>query len=258
MSGVLIPFLMPVHPGAFPTHPADAAMLARDRSDAPTAALRALLAPVVVLTEDSDLIDPLLLDADWRLVVRAGRTVAGTGGTAYGGILLTVAGGRGIGVSVRALGGLARRPWGQLAVFVLVIGLAATYDRWYPRARGAWATVQASSSALVEGLGEIAAEYHVRLTAAYQVWDTAERGMPGDSLTHQAARLLAASPRPLTRTDLAALMRPNAGGAEQRHLVRQLGGVLSGCSAFAEIARGKWQLGRAGADFGFAESIEQD
>jgi len=221
----------------------------RDPSDGPTADLAGLLAPVVVFAVDLDLIDLDVAQADWRPVARAGGSLAATGGTAYGAIVGMTMAGQAIVAVLAGMRRLLGHPYGQLVAVLGGLTLIAARHRVWTASKDRAAATREAMRDLGEPLKAFAQNLYDRLDQAYQAWDASQRGEGGDSLTHATARLLACALSPLTRTELAAHLQPESGGSP-RQLVRQLGSVLNNCSAFVEIERGRWQLGRASVDFG--------
>jgi hypothetical protein len=85
---------------------------------------------------------------------------------------------------------------------------------------------------------------------AIKMWEAGEYRAEGASLQQQAARALAASAHPRSRTQLASVTLPDGTDTERRRLVRDLARVLEGIPAFSPVSRRSWELGRAGVDFG--------
>jgi len=220
------------------------ALGARDASDLPTLKLASLIAPAVVLAADRDLVDIGLAYERWWDVPEAIRKmVAGQGGTelaarvVFGSAYATAALVRG---TVRAL----QRPWIAAVVLAAAAVAAVTRDMWYPhlreRAGQASPTVRdAAASAGRWVLGRF--EDYGRALA---VWSAARRGSPGQTLTHAVARQLAASPEPMTRTEIADRLRAQVVARGHQAVMTDLQATLNRHQAFCRVTRHRWQLGK--------------
>jgi hypothetical protein len=226
-------------------------ILERDPSDAPTCALAGLLAPVVVLAGDRDLRDLGVAAQSYQAVVRDAGTLAvvSEGSWASFVALRGVAGLVGWGYG--SVSSWLRNPLGRAAALVGAFVLLFTSDRWMPaveeRAPHWWS--QTRSFLTLQMLPRIA-----ELLSAYQLaaqgFEQASFETGDTSFVQRVARALAASANPLNRTQLARLLSPNESGAARRRRVRDLGPVLEKLNAFSSSPGGRWELGRAGVDFG--------
>ncbi|HUZ22880.1 MAG TPA: hypothetical protein VMV07_03850, partial [Streptosporangiaceae bacterium] len=69
-------------------------------------------------------------------------------------------------------------------------------------------------------------------TAAFAIWSSAQRGQPGKMLTHRAVRLLATSPKPMTRTEITARLREDVAAHGHRAVMTALHLTLGRHQAF--------------------------
>jgi hypothetical protein len=247
---VYVPRIRFVDVGGLPVPFADE-ILRRDSSDAPTFALAGLLAPVVVLAGDRDLRDLGVAAQSYKKVIRdAGTlTVVSEGSWASYALLCGVGGLMGWGY--RAISTALRHPAGQAAAAVGAVALMLSSDHWMPRAaeRGPqwW---QQARLVLREKIFPAFGDVVIAYGRAAQSFEDACYEPGGTSLAHRAARALAASANPVNRTELARLLLPDESEVTRRRLVRDLGPVLRELNAFSALPRGRWELGRAGVDFG--------
>jgi len=84
------PLIRVVDTGHLPPSPAFRALAQRHPSDVPLANLVGLLAPVVVLAGDNDLIDAALSDGNWWIASKSGEMLSVLGVGAFSGTALTV------------------------------------------------------------------------------------------------------------------------------------------------------------------------
>lgn len=243
-----VPLIRFVDASMLPDTPHHAALATRDASDGPTERLRALLAPIVVLAEDHDLIKLKLASEQWRPLARAGADVAVAGGSTvaasgtvvaigYGGARLTAG-------TVRLL---RQRPTVALTAGAALLIAAMTRRSWYAHIGRRLSVVGRSARAAGASAVELIGECVPRIEAAFDAWDREQVGEPGDTLAHRAARTLAASPVPLSRTTLAVELAARHGGSE-RQLAAELRHVVEWCSAFVAVGQ-HWQIGRTCVDF---------
>lgn len=239
-----------VDTGRLPSSPAFNLLARRDPSDAPIAALVGLLAPVVVLAGDNDIIDSSLADGAWWIASKSGETLSLAGVGAFSGSALTLgtldASWKAAKWTYAQLG----NPWVQLAVGLVIVGLVITRELWSPSVRSKFRELGGNMGGIVEAVGPAIGHLAEEFERARLHLQQASIGSPGDSIVHAAARCLAVSGRPLTRTELAASMSPDAATQAQRLLVRSLGLAMGECSAFVQIASNRWQLGIERRDFG--------
>ncbi len=155
------------------------------------------------------------------------------------------------GAAVRGIASLARRREGQILLALLFGALAVG-----ALVRGS--RLRDDGRRVGQGFGgfmrddvfpflETMASAHA---AANALWDEAAYETDWSSLQQRVARALAVSPHPLNRTQLASLLAPQSSDAERRRLVRDLASVLAAVPAFSPVSTRRWELGRAGVDFG--------
>lgn len=219
----------------------------RDPSDLPTVALASLIAPVVVLATDPDLKDIGLAYERWREVpVAIRKMVAGRGSTDLAARAIFGAG-YGTVALIRGAARAFRNPWvAGVAVGIAAVA-AATHHRWYPQARQ-WAEqtspgVRRAAGTVVRALFGTFEQYW----AAAAIWSSAQRGRRGRALLHQVARLLATSPGPMTRTEIAAHLRDEVSSRGHQAVMADLAVILERHQAFCPVTRNRWQLGKENA-----------
>jgi len=244
-----VPLCRVVDTAAMPSDSTVEQLWARDPSDAPTAVLAGLLSPVVVLAVDPDLIDLDYAGSEWRPTARAGRNLAEAGGVAYGSLTAMTLAGKAFVAGATGVSRLVRHPYGQLAVVLSGLILFSTRKRWAPASRARSAAAKECLRGRTKPLVALAQSLQEHVHSAYEAWDASQRGTFGGTLTHAAARQIAVAPASMSLAELADDLEPEFGGSQQ-DLVGELRRRLRACSAFVEVNRGQWQLGRAGADFG--------
>lgn len=76
--------------------------------------------------------------------------------------------------------------------------------------------------------------------AAAAIWSSAQRGRRSGTLLHRVARLLATSPGPMTRTEIAAYLRAEVAARGHRAVMVDLSTILEGTrlSAWSPAAAG--------------------
>lgn len=228
------------------------ALRARDASDLPTVRLASLIAPTVILAADPDLKDiGLAYERWWEVPEAIRRMVAGRGSTD---LAARVVFGTGYG-TVAVVRGAARalqRPWVAATVLSIATLAAATHRTWYPyvrrRIEEASPRIRQAAGNLGRGVFAMFEQYG----AALMIWSSAQRGTPGQTLVHIVARLLATSPKPMTRTEITARLRNEVSELGHRAVMTDLYVVLNRHQAFCEISRGRWQLGKENATLGRA------
>lgn len=86
--------------------------------------------------------------------------------------------------------------------------------------------------------------------AALAIWSSAQRGRTGPTLLHRVARMLATSPKPMTRTEITRRLRHEVSRQSHRAVMNDLRIILNAHQVFHEMTRGRWQLGKEGANMG--------
>jgi hypothetical protein len=227
------------------------ALLARDPTDVPTAALAGLLTPVVVLSSDADLQDTgFAVQKYYRVVEAAGSLTIVADGTWASMAGLQIVGSAAT-AAARSIATLARRREGQVAI-ALVVGaiiVAALIrgSRLRDDGRHLGKNVGGFLRNGVYPFVETMAAVHA---SANSLWDDAAYVTDAGTLQQRVARLLAVSPNSLSRTQIAGLMVSDAVDTERRRLMRDLASVLGAVPAFSAASKRRWELGRAGMDFG--------
>ncbi|MFF4709317.1 PIN domain-containing protein [Streptomyces sp. NPDC001288] len=205
-----------------------------DLSDVGILQLAGVLAPVVLLAADRDLIRQGVAVPNWEAVRavlgRIGRAEAGVQGSTS-----TIAGaGYGLAGAIR----LARAHPLAATAAVAAAGAYAYVNR-SRFSSDTRAKLARFGTETLKILGEpfIQHEVHGR------DWTQAQRGTAGDDVLSQVARLLARAPEPMTRTDILAAL-PAAVQGPHRRQMDGLGRLLHRFPAFHQAASGRWQLGR--------------
>jgi hypothetical protein len=222
----------------------------RDASDVPTLRLASLIAPVVVLAYDRDLRDIGLAYERWNEIPEAvRRMVIGQGGTELAARVLFGAG-YGAVAAVRGLAVAVQRPRVAVTLAGLALIAALTSRYWYPPVKRWVAEMSPDVRELADKAGRAIAEGFERYAAAASIWASAQHGRPGATLTHRVARMLATSPKPMTRTEMTERLTNQVERYGHRAVMTELLRILGSHQAFCEISPGRWQLGKSSADFG--------
>lgn len=229
-----VPLLHVVSVSGLPMTAAADKLAQEDLSDVGILQLAGVLAPVVLLAADPDLIRHDVAVRDWG----AARALLGKIGNAENGIHGSTTAIMGTGYAVAGSVRLARAH----PVATGVLATAASIYAYRHRARfagnGRAALARFGAEAL-RVLGEpfVQHEVHVRR------WREAERGTAGGDLLSQVTRLLARAPEPMTRTDILAAL-PAPAHEPHRRQMDGLGRLLQRFPAFHQAAPGRWQVGR--------------
>jgi hypothetical protein len=160
-------------------------------------------------------------------------------GSAYG----TMAVVRG---AVRAL----RRPWVAAGVVAIAAIAAVTREVWYPRLRERAGQASPPVRDAIADAGRWVLGRFEEYGRALGVWSAARRGRLGPTLAHAVARELAASPGPMTRTEIAGRLRTQVAARGHQAVMADLHAVLHGHQAFCQVTRHRWQLGKEDARVG--------
>ncbi|MGW3231463.1 PIN domain-containing protein [Kitasatospora sp. NPDC001095] len=243
------PVLYVVDTTNLPMTPQGEVLADRDASDVPMLLLADVIAPVVLIGTDKDLVASGLADADWAALRKALGDVGVTEGRMadieqQAEVLM--------GTAARALGhGLAKIGKStpkQLAVLAAVGAGAAGALYWlnkkHPR-------VPAQRPPMLPVLMARASKEIAALTERHargeDRWQQAERGTPGDTLLHRVARTLVGSRAPLTRTQIVERLGEDIPGAGHAARMAAVLEVLTSYAMFVEVkGRGRWQVGRLG------------
>jgi hypothetical protein len=220
----------------------------RDASDVPTLRLASLIAPVVVLASDRDLQDiGLAYERWWDVPEVVRRVVAARGGTdlaaraVFGAGYGTIAAVRGL---ARAL---QRPPVAIAAASVLVVGFLSR-NIWYPYAQRGINRLSPPVRKGISAAGQAVVGVFREYGTALSIWQSAQRGQRGSTLTHRVARILSTSPKPMTRTEITRRLGDDVARHGHRVVMDQLYFILNRNRAFCETSRGRWQLGKERAN----------
>ncbi|WP_147982863.1 PIN domain-containing protein [Streptomyces sp. gb1(2016)] len=230
-----VPLLHVVDVNGLPMTAAADKLAHEDLSDVGILQLAGILAPVVLLAADRDLIRQGVAAPNWEAVRgvlgRIGKAEAGMQGTTT-----TLAGaGYGLAGAVR----LARAHPVAAGVAVAAAGTYAYLNRSrFSSDAGAKLTRFGTEAFKILGEPFVQHEVHGR------DWAQAQRGAAGDDVLSRVARLLAGAPEPMTRTDILTAL-PAAVQEPHRQQMDGLGRLLHRFPAFHQAAPGRWQLGRA-------------
>ncbi|MEU0428861.1 PIN domain-containing protein [Streptomyces canus] len=218
----------------------------RDASDVPMLLLAGVIAPVVIIGTDADLVDSGLAVSDWIAL----RAALGDVGVTEGRMADLE---RQASVLANLTGHLARAAVEQLSepkklAAVAVLGTAAGALYWRQRKRPRVPSQREPVLPVVlEHVSTRMAALTERHTRGENRWRQAELGTPGDTLLHRVARTLVRSREPLTRTAIVERLReaaPSAGHTGQMAAVLD---VLTAHAMFVDVTgRGHWQVGRLG------------
>jgi hypothetical protein len=226
------------------------AILPRDPSDAGTFALAGLLAPVVVLSTDLDIIDPGVATQSYRVLVEDAGVIALASQGAWGGLVATSLAVEGVKAIGRGLARAASHPAGPPVFFAVLLAGIVTADWWIPRLRERAPRVWNDACSLAEQATPHIAELARQYRSATAAWDEAAFKGISSSRRQAIARLLAGASAPMSRGAITAALEPTATVRERRQLMAELTGVLREVPAFTCLGRWHWKLGQRGVDFG--------
>ncbi|MET7575203.1 PIN domain-containing protein [Streptomyces sp. NPDC005492] len=228
-----VPLLHVVCVNGLPMSAAADRLAQEDLSDVGIIQLADVLAPVVLLAADRDLIRLDVAARDWPAL----RAVLGKIGAAERAVrrsdtLVEVSG--------RSLIGTARLTRAHpLAAGAVAVAAGIYVYRNRARLPQARATLARVGMEVLQTLAEPYARHELHTST----WKDAERGEAGDDELSLVARLLARAPAPMTRTDILAAL-PTSAQYPHRRQMDGLGRLLHRFPAFHQPAPGKWQLGR--------------
>ncbi|MGW2827088.1 PIN domain-containing protein [Streptomyces sp. NPDC001443] len=232
--GQYVPLLHVVCVNGLPLTAAADKLAQEDLSDVGILQLAGVIAPVVLLAADRDLIRHDVAARDWPAL----RAVLGKIGAAEQAVRGSTAA---MELSGRSLIGTARLARAYpLATGALAVAAGIYAYRNRARLPQARATLSRAGIEVVQLLAEPFARHELHTGT----WRDAERGVPGDDVLSRVARLLARAPAPMTRTDILSAL-PAAAQHPHRRQMDGLDRLLHRFPAFHQPAPGKWQLGRA-------------
>ncbi|MEU3862565.1 hypothetical protein AB0F03_35475 [Streptomyces sp. NPDC028722] len=218
----------------------------RDASDVPMLLLAGVIAQVVLIGSDADLVDSGLADADWVALRAALGDVGVTEGRMIdlerqADIVLNLTG--------NVIKGAIRhtdpkRQAVAAAVMAPVAGALYWRQRKHPRVPS---QRQPVLPVLLEHVSTRIAAHAARHTLGEDRWRQAELGMPGDTLLHRVARTVVRSREPLTRTAIVERLGEAVAGAGHAERMAAVLDVLAAHAMFVDVTgRGHWQVGRRG------------
>jgi predicted nucleic acid-binding protein len=217
-------------------HDLVARVRARDPDDAPTAALACLLAPCLVFTEDTDLVDHELVPnadrANWLARALSARDEAHADIVIAGGVRLTAQ------LAAITWESLAAIPaaWRPAALAAVAGGVALLWQRGAlsPAAR---AQVLEQLRPLLERVGQAARARHLRQEALSGALFLPQ---PGNETQRLVAHHLAAAPDPLSGRALTETLHTR-GAQLDANTVRA---ILRDGSPFVAVGKYRWQVGK--------------
>ncbi|NEB01927.1 PIN domain-containing protein [Streptomyces sp. SID13726] len=241
------PVLYVVDTAGLPMTPQAQVLAGRDASDVPMLLLAGVIAPVVIIGTDADLVDSGLAVKEWREL----RSALGDVGVTEGKMIdLERQASVLLNITEHLVKGVIRQSSPKrLAAAMVVAGAVGGALYWrqqkHPRVRPQRQPVW---PVMLEHASTRMAAHAERHTRGEDRWRQAELGTPGDTLLHRVARTLVRSPEPLTRTAIVERLGeavPGAGHTERMAAVRA---VLTAHAMFVDVTgRGHWQVGRLGS-----------
>jgi hypothetical protein len=240
------PVLYVVDASGLPMTPQAQVLAGRDASDVPMLLLAGVIAPVVIIGTDADLVDSGLAVGDWIALRAALGDVGVTEGRMadlerQADVLLNFTGNL-ISGAVRFSD--PKRLAAAAAVGTAVVG--ALYWRQQKRPRVS-SQRQPVLPVVLEHVSTRMAALTARHTRGEDRWRQAELGMPGDTLLHRVARTLVRSREPLTRTAIVERLGEAVPGAGHTGRMAAVLDVLAAHAMFVDVTgRGHWQVGRLG------------
>ncbi|MBQ1117025.1 MULTISPECIES: PIN domain-containing protein [Streptomyces] len=248
------PLLYVVDTTGLPMTPQAEALAARDASDVPMLLLAGVIAPVVLIGTDKDLVASGLADSQWREL----RSALGDVGVTEGRMIdLEQQAGAMLSLTSNAFGSTFRKaftPKGpkQIAVTVAVSATVAGGLYLWGRKRPPVPSVPSQRKPVLPALMAYASKrmtaHETRHARGEDRWCKAELGTPGDTLLHQVARTVVSSREPLTRTAVVERLGEAVPGAGHPGRMAAVLGVLTAHPMFVDVtSRGHWQVGRIGS-----------
>ncbi|MFF2411984.1 PIN domain-containing protein [Streptomyces sp. NPDC058092] len=244
------PVLYVVDTAGLPMTPEAQVLAGRDASDVPMLLLAGVIAPVVIIGTDADLVDSGLAVKEWREL----RSALGHVGVTEGKMIDLE---RQASVFLNVTEHLVKRVIQQsslkrLAAAAVVAGAVggavggALYWRQQKRPPVP-SQRQPVWPVMLEHVSTRMAAHAERHTRGEDRWRQAELGTPGDTLLHRVARTLVRSREPLTRTVIVQRLGEAIPGAEHTERMAAVRDVLTAHAMFVDVTgRGHWQVGRLG------------
>ncbi|MER6218717.1 PIN domain-containing protein [Streptomyces sp. NPDC001674] len=239
------PVLYVVDTTGLPMTPEAEVLAGRDASDVPMLLLAGVIAPVVIIGADADLVDSGLATDNWVALRAALGDVGVTEGRMADlerqvGVLAswTVTLAR---VTVEQLSGRKQLAIG--AVLLTGVGVLVWQHRKSPQIPS---QRQVLRPLVLESSKRLAA-LTARHTRGEDLWRQAELGTPGDTLLHRVARTLVKSREPLNRTAIVERLGAAVPGTGHTARMAAVLDVLTAHAMFVDVTgRGHWQVGRLG------------
>ena len=245
------PVLYVVDTAGLPMTPQAEVLARRDASDVPMLLLAGVIAPVVIIGTDADLVDSGLAVADWVALRKALGDVGVTEGRMadleqQASVVFNVTGS-----VMRAAG----RGWvnqakpRQLTAVVVAGSVVAGAMLWSLRKSPRVAPQrQPVLPVVLEHVSTRMAALTERHTRGEDRWRRAELGTPGGTLLHRVARRLVQSREPLTRTAIVQRLGEAVPGTGHTERMAAVLDVLTAHPMFVDVTgRGHWQVGRLGS-----------
>ncbi|MFD9122867.1 PIN domain-containing protein [Streptomyces bottropensis] len=243
------PVLYVVDTTGLPMTPEAEVLAGRDASDVPMLLLAGVIAPVVIIGTDADLLDSGLAADNWAAL----RAALGDVGVTEGRMADLE---RQVGVLARWTGALAKVTVKQLsgrkqrtigAVLLTAVGVLIWQHRKNPQVPSQPSQGQVLRPLVLESSKRLAA-LTARHTRGEDLWRQAELGTPGDTLLHRVARTLVTSWEPLTRTAIVERLGEAVPGAGHSARMAAVLDVLTAHATFVDVTgQGHWQVGRLGS-----------
>ncbi|MFB8089609.1 PIN domain-containing protein [Streptomyces sp. NPDC055992] len=241
-----MPVLYVVDTAGLPMTPEAQVLVGRDPSDVPMLLLAGVIAPVVIIGTDRDLVDSGLADKDWRAL----RTALGYVGIAEGKMIdLERQANVLLNITEHLIKGAIQLSTPKQAVAgAVVIGAVGGALYWRQRKRPRVPSQRRPVWPVVlEHVSSRMAAHAERHTRGEDRWREAELGKPGDTLLHQVARTLVGSRTPLTRTAIVERLGEAVPGTGHTERMAAVKNVLTTHAMFVDAtSRGHWQVGRLG------------
>ena len=233
-----LPVIRLVDVTGLPHGPAAQAVAARDASDTPTGQLAELLSEVLVVASDKDLKVLQPTATDWQ----RHRADLGTMHTVD--TQLIAAG------SVVYLGGASAVAVARATTrYPLTALLLTAADLTFTAANPGRVRMPVWAPELLKALGAHLGSQMDARNEAQDRWNEACFVSQTDGLLFLTARVLANSPEPMTRTQLAQRIRElDPGAPGHRDLMAQVSQILTAYPAFCQISTRHWQLGHDGIE----------
>jgi hypothetical protein len=226
------------------------AILQRDPLDAVTFQLAGLLAPVVALSTDRDIIDLGVATRNYGDLVKGAGVVTVVSQGAWSGLVVASLAVEGVKGVRRGVARVATHPAAPALFVALLLVAFLTRRYWLPKVHGsaprAWHGMRSLFEQVTPQIEELAQQYR----AANATWDQQAFTGGSPSRHRSVARLLASASAPMSRGALADGLEPGASDHERRAVMAELAPLLNEIPAFSRVGASHWSLGRRHVDFG--------